>query len=104
MTSFQQSMAATLKALLARYDTDLSFKAKGVHACAAFPWNGKEALLIVGDGELIFDFNGEHYFETPADPTHAQVRAFTSFVRLCLDGMEPREARRVADQHETQAS
>lgn len=96
MTTYQKQVVNQLQALGRTFGLSLEFEDKGLHAIAWFEWNDDSAGIIVGDGELIFEFDGEYYFETPDDPSHAKVRQFIEFVALCLQGVSPQAARKQA--------
>jgi hypothetical protein len=96
MTNFQTVVVEQLRQLGKSFGIELVFETTGAHACSRFTWRGREAILLVADGELILELDGEHYFETPLDPEHERVGVFLRFVRLCLEGHAPRAARKEA--------
>ena len=104
MTNFQTSVVEQLRRVGRSAGIDLVFTPTGAHACSRFTWRARDAILLVGDGELILELDGEHYFESPNDPAHERVREFVRFVRLCLEGVPPREARREAKDNAKHAS
>ena len=103
MTSFQAGVTSRLKTIGQSYGLEFEFQEKGVHAVSRFEWKDEETLLLVSDGELIFEFDGEHYFETPEDPNSTEVLQFCEFVRLCLEGLPPKEALASAKQSASHA-
>lgn len=99
MTRFQSEIIDQLRQAAAKCGLALQFEEKLGQATSRFEWRGKEKLLIVSDGELILEWDGEHYFESPTEPNHAVVRQFVEQFKLCLEGATAREARRLAKLH-----
>src|SRR5258705_13345398 len=97
MTGFQQNVVQKVRRVGRSAGIELLFAHEGLHACSRFVWCGREALILVGDGELILELDGEHYFETPVHPEHKSVAEFLEFVRLCFEGRTPAEARKAAN-------
>jgi hypothetical protein len=96
MTNFQAGVVELLRTAGESVNIELAFTPAGHHVCSRFKVRGREAVLLVGEGELILELDGEHYFESPTNLDHERVREFVKFVRLCLGGTPPREARLAA--------
>ena len=99
VTPFQKAVTDQLRQVAQPYSVNLDFEESRIHAVATFYWQGQERMLIIGDGELILAWDGEHYFETPSDPGHIKVKRFIEQFRLCLGGATATEAYRLAKRY-----
>ncbi len=68
MTKFQNEVAAKALELARSSGLELAFEENAGTAVARFEWQGSERLVLIDEGQLILEWDGEHYFEVPSDP------------------------------------
>jgi len=98
MTPFEHEVTSQLREVGQSVGLDLKFEQSGAYVCASFTWKETNSIVLVCDGNLIFELDaGEEYFETPEDPRHHKVRQLVEYFRLRLEGLHPRAARKQSE-------